>query len=89
MSFARKFDDKDGKSLMDTATKTVIDAAKAASKRAVQITVVATGDLIGNNIADKITSLGKAESKEKENERQETYIEKEERQQILDDLGLF
>ena len=74
---------------MDTATKTVIDAAKAASKRAVQITVVATGDLIGNNIADKITSLGKAESKEKENERQETYIEKEERQQILDDLGLF
>ena len=32
-------------------------------------TVVATGDLIGNKIADKITSLGKAESKEKENER--------------------
>ena len=52
-------------------------------------TAVATGDLIGNKIADKITSLGKAESKEKENERQETYIEKEERQQIIDDLGLF
>ena len=64
MSFARKFDDKDGKSLMDTATKTVIDAAKAASKRAVQITVVATGDLIGNEIADQITSLGKTKSKE-------------------------
>ena len=89
MSFARKFDDKDGKSLMDTATKTGTDPAKAASKRAIQKTAVAAGDLTGNEIADKITSLGKAESKEKEDERQETYIEKEERQQIINDLGLF
>ena len=89
LSFARKFDDKDGKSLMDTATKTGTDAVKAASKQAVQKTAVAAGDLIGNKIADKITSLGKAESKEKEDERQETYIEKEERQQIINDLGLF
>ena len=50
---------------MDTATKTVIDAAKAPSKRAVQITVVPTGDLIGNEIADKITSLGKTKVKKK------------------------
>ena len=34
--FARKFDDRYGKKLMDTATKTGIDAAKAASKRVVQ-----------------------------------------------------
>ena len=33
--FARKFD-KYGKKLMDTATKTEIDAAKIASKRVVQ-----------------------------------------------------
>ena len=49
---------------MDTATKTVIDAATAPSKRAVQITVVPTGDLIGNETADKIASLGKTKSKE-------------------------
>ena len=48
---------------MDTATKTGIDAAKTASKRVIQITAEATGDLIGNKIAEKITSLGKAKSK--------------------------
>ena len=37
---------------MNTATKTGIDAAKA------------TGDLIGNKIADKITSIGKPKEKE-------------------------
>ena len=36
LSFARKFDDEYGKKLMDTATKTGIDTAKTASKRAVQ-----------------------------------------------------
>ena len=35
LSFARKFGDKYGKKLMDTATKTGIDAAKTASKRVV------------------------------------------------------
>ena len=45
---------------MDTATKTGIDAAKTASKGVVQKTAEATGDLIGNNIADKITWIGKS-----------------------------
>ena len=31
--FTRRFDDKHGKKLMDTATKTGIDAAKAPSKK--------------------------------------------------------
>ena len=42
---------------MDTAIKTGIDAAKTASKWAVRKTAEATADLIGNEIADKITSL--------------------------------
>ena len=62
LSFARKFGDNYGKKLMDIATKTGIDAAKTASKRVVQKTAEATGDLIGNKIADKITSLGKTKS---------------------------
>ena len=33
LSFAKKFGDKYGKKLMDTATKTGIDAAKTTSKR--------------------------------------------------------
>ena len=35
LSFARKFGDKYGKKLMDTATKTGIDTAKTASKKVV------------------------------------------------------
>ena len=89
LSFVRKFGDKYGTKLMNTATKAGIDAAKTASKWVVQKTAEATGDLIGNKIADKITSLGKIKSKEKEDERQEIYIPPETRQQIIDDLRLF
>ena len=89
MSFARKFVDKYGETLMDTATKTGVDAAKAASKGVVQKTAEATGDMIRSKIADKINSLDKTNSKEKEDERQEIYIPPEKRQQIIDDLRLF
>ena len=89
LSFAKKFDDKYGKKLLDTATKTGIDAAKAASKRVVQKTAEATGDLIGNKIADKITSIGKSKEKEKTNKAVETYIPPEKRQQIIDNLKFF
>ena len=89
LSFARKSGDKYGKKLMDTATKTGIDAAKTASKRVVQKTAEATGYLIQNKIADKITSLGKAKSKEKEDEGQEIYIRQKKSQQISDELRLF
>ena len=43
MSFARKYGDKYGKKLMDTATETGIDAAKTASKRVVQETPYKNG----------------------------------------------
>ena len=72
--FTRKFGGKYGKKLMDTATKKEINTAKTASKRVVQKTAEATGDMIRNKIADKITSLGKTKSKEKEAEREEIYI---------------
>ena len=87
-SFARKFGDKYDKKLMDTATKTGIDAAKTASKRVVQKTAESTGDLIGNKTADKIPSAGKSKSKEKKDETEEIYISPEKRQQIIDDLRL-
>ena len=64
---------------MDTATKTRIDAAKTTSKPVVQKTSKATGDLIGNKMADKIISLSKTKSKEKEDERQEIYVSPEKR----------
>ena len=89
LSFARKFGDKYGKKLMDTATKTGIDAAKTASKRVVQKASEATEDLIENKIADKITSIGKFKEKEKTNKAEKIYIPPEKRQQIIDELRLF
>ena len=75
---------------MYTETKTGIDAAKPASKRVVRKTAgEGTGDLIGNKIADKIISLGKAKSKEEEDERQGIYIPPGKRQEIIDELRLF
>ena len=53
---------------MDTAKKQGTHFAKTAGKKIVQISAEATGDLIGNKIADKITSLGKSKNKENENE---------------------
>ena len=44
---------------MDTATKTGMDAAKTAFKRVAQNTAETTTALIGNKIAEKITSIGK------------------------------
>ena len=84
--FARKFSDKYSKTLMDTATKTGIDAAKTSSKSNCK-SAEATGDLFGNKIADKITSLGRP--KEKTKKVEEVYIPLEKRQQIIDDLKLF
>ena len=61
---------------MDIATKTGMDAPKTASKRVPQKTAVVTEDLIGNKIADKITSLGKIKSKEKVKHKISTYHQK-------------
>ena len=92
LSSAKKFGNKYSKKLIDTATKTGIDAAKTASERVVQKTAEGTGDLIGSKIADKITSVGKTKREEKEgetNKKQEIYIPAKKRQQIIDDLKLF
>ena len=86
MSFVRKLGNKHGKKLMDTANKTGTYAAKTVSKRVVQKAEEATGDLIGNKIADKITSIAKPKEKEKTTEIEKIYIPPEKRQQIIDDL---
>ena len=72
---------------MDTVTRTGIDVAKTASKRVVQKIAEATGDLIGNKIADKITLVGKTKSREKEVEtnkgKKSTYHQKKNRKLLM------
>ena len=86
--------------LLDSAKKSTTDAIKTASKRSIQKTAEATDDLIGNKIADKITSISKKPVKELPNndEREEENVEitahkkrhvsLEQRQQIIDELRL-
>ena len=79
LSFTKQFGVKYGKKLMNTATKTRIDAAKTASERVVQKTAEVTGGFIGNKIADKVASLGKTKSKEQDKEDKDkkfTYHQK-------------
>lgn len=63
--FAKIFSDTyDRNPSTEAANNIVIDAAKSASKRLIQKTEEATGDMIGNTIVNKITSAGKLETKE-------------------------
>ena len=66
LSFAKNMgkslSSKYGQKLFDSAKISTADAIKKASKRIIQKTAEATGDLIGNKIADKITSISKKSS---------------------------
>ena len=86
MSFARNFNDKYSKSLMDVS-KTF---AKTAGKKILKETAKATGDLIGNKIADKITAKPSKESHDEviNGIPKERYISPKERQKIIDELKL-
>ena len=50
---------KYGKKIMDTTKNQGSEFAKIAGKKKLTKSAEATGDLIGNKIADKVTSLGK------------------------------
>ena len=86
-NIGKTLSNKYGKKLPDSAKKSTTNSIKTASKRAIPKTAEATGDLIGNKIADKITSLSKKSPKELQNDEIEVtkkrYISPEEREQIM------
>ena len=84
MSFARNFNDKYGKSIMDLS-KTF---AKTAGKKILKETAKATGDLIGNRIADKITAKPHNKDEVINGIPKEIYISPTERQKIIAELKL-
>ena len=89
---------KYGQKVPDSAKKSTTDAVRTASKREIQKAVEATGDLIGNKSADKITKVSKTSAKELQNNEIEVdaeratpkkrYISPEEKQHIIDELRL-
>ena len=102
LSFAKNMgkslSNKYGQKIFDSAKKSTTDAMKIASKRAIQKTAEATGDLIDNKIADKIRGVSKKKPTKELHNNDETeedveitthkkrYISSEERQQIMDEL---
>ena len=97
-NMGKSLSNKYGQKLLDSAKKATTDAIKSASKRVIQKTAEATSDLIGNKIADQITSVSKKSTKELQNNETEDdaekathkkiYISPEERQYIIDELRL-
>ena len=87
--------------LLESVKKSTTDAIKTTSKRAIQQTTEASGDLIGNKIADKIPNFSKNSSRKlhsaelpsqnnKTNDGieipKERYVSPERKQQIIDKL---
>ena len=72
MSFAKNIFRNIGKKLsqklLDDAKQTAADAFKTASKRKIQKSVEATGDLIDNKTTAKITKVSKSSSQNNEEE---------------------
>ena len=84
---------KYGKKILDNSLSAGKDFAKIAGKKVLTKNPEATGDLIGNKIADRITK-GTRNKAQKEDDRimeetQEIIIPPEKREQIIRDLKLF
>ena len=85
LSYARNLSNKYQKKLLDTATKTRLDAAKAASKKVVHKTAKTASELIGNKTAEKNVKqrpIFEATSKNVE----EIFVPPEKRENILSKL---
>ena len=93
-NMGKNLSNKYSQKLLDTAKKSTRDAIKTASKRAIEKRPEATGDLIVNKTADKITNASKKSNNELSKEDVEITTHKkrcispEERQQIIDELRL-
>ena len=70
------------------AKKSATDALKTFSKRVIQKTVEATGDLISNKIANRITKVSKISQQNKSetvtNEHDDMYLQRKEKKPLID-----
>ena len=85
LSSTRNISNKYGEQLLDTATKTGLDALKTASKKVVHKAAEATGEFIGNKIAGKIGKPKPVIDVDSRNV-EEVLIPPEKREEILSEL---
>ena len=91
-NMGKNLSSKYGQKLLDSAKKSTTDTIKTPSKRVIQKTTEATGNLIGSEIADKITNISNELQNNEANDESEAskkrYISPQKRQQIIDELRL-
>ena len=84
---------KYGKKILDNCLSADKDFAKIAGKKVLTKSAEATGDLIGNKIADRITKSARKKAQKEDDrimeETQEIIIPPEKRDQIVKGLKLF
>ena len=84
---------KYGNKLLDNSISAGKDFAKMAGKKVLTKSAEATGDMIGNKVADRITKSSRNKAQKEDDrimeETQELIIPPEKREQIIRDLKLF
>ena len=102
-NMGKSLNNKYGQKPFDSAKKSTTDPIKTVSKRAIQKTAEATGDFIGNKIADKVRSVSKKPNNNDNNNNsnnnnnedleitahKKRCISPEERQQIINELMMY
>ena len=82
-----------GKKILDNSLSAGKDFAKIGGKKVLTKSAEATGDLIGNKIADRTTKSTRNKAQKEDDrimeETQEIIIPPERREQIIRDLKLF
>ena len=90
---SKKYGKKYGNKLLDNSTSAGKDFAKIAGKKVLTKSAEATGDMIGNKIADRITRSSRNKAQKEDDrimeETQELIIPPEKREQIIGDLKSF
>ena len=84
---------KYGKKILDKSMDASKDFEKIAGKKVLHKSAEATGEIIGNKVADRITKSSRNKAQKEDDrimeETQEIYIPPEKREQIIKDLKLF
>ena len=90
---SKKYGEKYGNKLLDNSLNAGKDFAKIAGKKVLSKGAEATGEMIGNKIADRITKSSRNKAQKEDDrimeETQELIIPPEKREQIIRDLKLF
>ena len=89
----KNMSNKYGRKILDKSIDAGKDFAKIAGKKVLHKSAEATGEMIGNKVADRITRSFRNKAQKEDDrvmkETQEIYIPPEKREQIIRDLKLF